>query len=222
MKPQRRRSWPQWTSRTLIPAVAMVVLLGVGSPVGAATSSSVALRIAQYAVATATHDSPAHVVTAADVSNAASITTVNTTSLELLINLGDVFGFSRLVLFFGSKRYDDTCLNFPDTVGGAPTIIKCPHQAQALWGARAGALSISNRAIAAAAATGHAVSGADVVAASKEFHATLSQTPTFRSGQGGKVEFTTIVELGLKAKFTVHNCVQLPKTAYGIPVEVNC
>jgi len=200
----------------------LVVLLGTGSPVSASTSSSTALRIAQYAVATATHNDPADIVTAADVSNAAGINTVNTSSLELLINLDDVFGYSRLVLFFEPKTYADICLNLPDTVGGVPKIISCPHHAQGLWNSRAGALGASNRAIAAAAATGKAVSGADVVAAARIYGITLRRTPTFRAGQGGKVEFTTLVEMGLDTKFTVNNCVQLPKNAYGLPVEVPC
>jgi hypothetical protein len=222
MRQKQPRSWARHVLRSLAPAVAIVVLLGLGSAVGASTPSSVALRIAEYALATATHDSPAHVVTAADVSNAAGISTVNTTSLEPLINLGDVFGYSRLVLFFDQKTYADICLNFPDTIGGVPKIISCPHQAQGLWNSRAGALGISDRAIADAAATGHAVSGADVVAAAKIYHVTLSHKPTFRAGQGGEVEFTTLVEMGLNTKFTVNNCVQLPKTAYGIPVAVAC
>jgi hypothetical protein len=66
------------------------------------------------------------------------------------------------------------------------------------------------------------VSGADVVAAAKVFHATLRHKPTFLAGQGGRVEFTTQIEMGLNTKFTVNNCVQLPKTAYGIPVSVPC
>jgi flavin reductase (DIM6/NTAB) family NADH-FMN oxidoreductase RutF len=222
MTRKRRRSWPRRISRTLTPAVAIVVLLGMGSPVGASTYSSVALRIAEYALATAAHEKPADVVTAADVSNAVGINTVNTANLETLINLGDVFGYSRLVLFFEPKTFADICLHFPDTVGGAPKIISCPHQAQGLWNSRAGALGASDRAIADAAATGHAVSGADVVAAAEIYELTLRHQPTFRAGQGGKVEFTTLVEMGLNTKFKVDNCVQLPKTAYGIPVEVAC
>jgi hypothetical protein len=218
---QRRRFWPH-LPRTLVPALAITALLGVASPVGAATTSSAALRIAQYAVATATHDNPSHVVTAADVSNAAGIPTVNTTGLVLLINLGDVFGYSRLVLFYDTTTYADTCLSFPDTVSGTPKVFACPRQARALWDTHGGALAISNRAVAAAAATGHAVSGADVVAATKAYQGTLRHKPTFLAGQGGKVEFTTKVVFAPDTKFTVNNCVQLPKTAYGIPVLVPC
>ena len=59
--------------RLAAPALALAMLLGLGSPVAAATSSSVVLRYATYAVATAIHDRPAHVVSAIDVSNAVSI-----------------------------------------------------------------------------------------------------------------------------------------------------
>jgi hypothetical protein len=197
------------------------VLLGLASPAGAATPKSVALRIARYAVATASHDLPAHVVTASDVSNAEGIDTLNTAHLLVLINLNDVFGYPRLVLFFDQKPFSDICLNLPDRIDGAPAIIKCPHQAQGLWDSRAGALDVSNRAIAAAAAKGKAVSGADVVAAAKAYGLPLRHTPTFRAGQGGTVEFTAQAEIG-NSKFTVNNCVRLPKTAYSIPVEVPC
>jgi hypothetical protein len=222
MRPQRRHSWTR-LSCTLVSAVTITLLLGIGSPVGASsTSSSVALRIADYAVATATHDVPAHAVTAADLSNATGINTVNTTNLFLLINVGDVFGYSRLVLFFQEKPFADICLNLPDTVGGAPKIISCPNQARALWDTHGAALAVSNKAIAAAAATGHAVSGDDVVAAAKVYHLTLRHKPTFLAGQGGKVEFTTTAVMASNAKVTVNNCVKLPKTAYGIPVWVPC
>jgi hypothetical protein len=111
-KTQRRISF-RHLSRTVTPAVVVVVLLGLGSPVGAATPSSAALNIAEYALATATHDRPVHVVTAADVSNAAGINTVNTKSLYVLINLSNVFGYSRLVLFFDEKPFADICVDFP-------------------------------------------------------------------------------------------------------------
>ncbi len=222
-KPHGRSIW-QCLTRTVAPAATvMALLLGVGSPVASASpSSSIAIRVADYAVATATHDKPAHVVTAADVSNAAGINTVNTANLVLLINVGDVFGFSRLVLFFQEKPFSDICLDLPNTVGGAPKIIPCPRQAQGLWDTHGGALAVSNRAVAAAAATRHAVSGADVVAAARFYHLTFRRTPTFRAGRGGVVEFTTPVVMAPNTKFTVNICVQLPKTLYGIPVWVPC
>lgn len=221
VKELKRRSWYLRVARSVLPFAIIVSLLGVGSSVGA-SPSSVALRIAQYAVATASHDRPAHVVTAADVSNAAGINTVNTTNLVLLINVGDVFGYSRLVLLFQEKPFADICLNLPNVVGARPRIIKCPHQAQGIWSSRAGALGASNRAIATAAASGRAVSGSDVVAAAKIYGVILRHKPTFRAGQGGRVEFSTLVEMGRNSKFTVNNCIELPKTAYGIPVEVPC
>ncbi len=221
MRRQPRR-WLQRGAHNLIPAMAIAVLLGVGSPASASPSSSVALRIAQYAVATATHDRPAHVVDSADITNAASINTVNTTNLEPVINVGGVFEYPRLVLFLDQKTFANICLTMPDTVGGAPKVIPCPHQAQGLWSGRAGALAVSNRAIADAAAKGRAVSGPDVVAAAKIYGVTLRHKPTFQAGRGGVVQFSTLVEMGLNTKFTVNNCVQLPKTAYGIPRPVPC
>ena len=220
--PTERRSWTRHLFRLANPAVAIVVLFGLSSPAGASTPSSVALDIADYALATALHDRPSHVVTAADVSNAVAINSVNTKGLSLLINLGDVFGYSRLVLLFDQNPFADICITFPDSLGGAPRMISCPHKAQGLWNSRAGALGASNMAIAAAATRGHAVSGANVVAAARAYHLTLLHKPTFLAGQGGRVRFTTLVEMGATLKFTVDNCVQLPKTAFGIPVEVAC
>jgi hypothetical protein len=83
-------------------------------------------------------------------------------------------------------------------------------------------LRVSDRAVAYAASRGHAVSGADVVAAAKIYHLTLLHKPTFLAGQGGNVKFTTLVEMGANTKFTVNNCVRMPQTAFGIPVEVAC
>lgn len=220
MRPQSRRIWRYGAG--ILTATVVMLLIDVGSPVGASSSSSVALRIADYAVATATHDNPAQIVTAADVSNAAGINTVNTANLFLLINVGDVFGFSRLILFFQEKPFKDICLNLPDTIGGAPRLIPCPRQARGLWDTHGGALAVSNRAIAAAAAAGRAVSGADLVRAAKVYHLTFRHKPTFLAGRGGVVEFTTPVEMGLNTKLTINICVQLPKAAYGVPVWVPC
>lgn len=217
-----RRARPLRVAYGLVPAFVLVALLGTASSAGAASSSTVALRIAQYAVDTASNDKPAHAVTAADLTNATGISTVNTKNLFLLINVNDVFGYSRLVLFFQEKPFSDICLNVPDAIGGPPKLIACPDQARGLFDSRAGALSVSDRAIAAAAAKGRAVSGADVVAAAKAYGAKLRHRPTFRAGQGGTVDFSTLVEMGDNTKFTVNNCVQLPRTAYGLPVAVPC
>jgi hypothetical protein len=218
----RRRQFTRRLSLLLTSALTFAALLGVGQADGASNASSAALRIGEYAVATATHDNPSHVVTWADVSNAAGIPTVNTTNLALSINLGDLFGYARLVLFVDPTSFADICLNFPDTVGATSKVVPCPHQAEAQWQSQSGALETSNRAIATAAATGRAVSGADVVAAAKIDRETLRHKPSFTAGQGGKVDFATTVEMAPNTKITVNNCVQLPKTAYGIPVLVSC
>jgi hypothetical protein len=201
----------------------VATLLGLTSPVGAAgTPSSAALSIAKYAVATATHDHPAHVVTAVDVSNAVGVTSVNSRSLYLLFNLDQVFGFSRVVLLFDEKPFSDICIDFPDTVGGVPRIIRCPHEAQGVWNSRPAVMSASGDAIAAATARGDAVSGSDVVKATGAFHLMLRPKPTFAAGQGGTVKFATLVEMPPNLKFIVDICVLFPRTAYGIPVQVAC
>lgn len=205
----------------LVPVVA-TLWLGVASPAGASSPSSVALRIATYAVASASHERPAHVVTPGDVANAASINTINTSGLVLTFNVGDVIDYPRLALFTDPTSFRNVCLDFPASVGGAPTATACPREALALWSGRAGALSASNRAIAAAAGVGRAVSGADVVAAAAIYHLTLVQRPTFRAGQGGTVTFRTLLVMGSGAKVRVNNCVKFPKTAYGLPTEVRC
>jgi len=201
----------------------VATLLGLASPVGAAgTQSSVALNIAKYAVATATHDHPAHVVTAVDVANAVGVTSVNSRNLYLLFNLDQVFGFSRVVLLFDEKPFSDICIDFPDAVGGVPRIIHCPHEAQGVWDSRPAVMSASADAIVAAAARGQAVSGNDIVKATRAFHLMLRQTPTFAAGQGGTVKFATLVEMPPNLKFMVDICVLLPRTAYGIPAHVAC
>jgi hypothetical protein len=207
-----------WVTSVLVVAT----MLGLASPVEAATPSSVALSIAEYAVATATHDRPAHVVSAADVSNAVEVYAVNSKQLYLLFNLDQVFGFSRVVLLFDEKPFSDICIHFPDSVGGVPRIIHCPRQAQGIWNSRPAVMFASGNAIAAAAARGQAVSGADVVKASAAYHLSLRPKPTFTAGQGATVKFATLVEMPPDAKFIVDICVRFPETAYGIPVQVAC
>ncbi len=216
---RRARRTFLWSTST---AVVVASLLASASPLGAAGTKSVALSIADYAVATASHDRPAHVVTAADVSNAVSIMSVNPKSLLLLMNLNEVNGFSRDIDLFDRTTFADTCVNLPNTIAGPPRIVSCPREAQGLINSRPGVLEVSNAAVASAAKHGAAVSGADVVAADASFHLTMQPTPTFAAGEGGRVKFGTLVEKPPNQKFTVYICVQFPKTAYGIPFIVAC
>ncbi len=220
--PLRRRHKAHRTLRWITPLLVATSLLASASPLAAAGTKSVALSIADYAVATATHDRPAHVVTAADVTNAVGVTSVNTDHLFLLMNLDEVKGFSRDIILFDEKPSTDTCVNFPSKVGGDPRIIPCPLEAQGLVNSRSGVLEVSNAAIASAARRGAAVSGADVVAADAPVRLTMQPKPTFAAGDGGRVKFGTLVEMPPKQKFTVYTCVRFPKTAYGIPVIVAC
>jgi hypothetical protein len=190
--------------------------------VGADGVKSVALNIADYALATATHEKPAQVVSAADITNAVSLTSVNTKNLLLLMNVDEVIGYTRVALLFDQNPYSDTCVDFPDKVDAAPRIIPCPHEAQGLLNSRPGVMSASSEAVASAARRGEAVSGSDVAAAAAHYELTVVPKPTFAAGQGGTVKFGTLVEMPPNLKFTVHICVRFPKTAYGIPQQVAC
>ena len=218
MATQRLRRSANW----LAPALLAILLSGYANPVGAVGVKSVALNIADYALATATHDKPAQVVSAADVTNAVSLTSVNTKNLLLLMNIGDVTGYSRVVLLFDQNPYSDTCIEFPSKIDAAPRIIPCPHEAQGLLNSRPGVLNASSEAVAFAARRGEAVSGPDVSAAAAHYELTVDPKPTFAAGEGGIVNFGTLVEMPPNLKFTVHICVRFPKTAYGIPQQVAC
>ena len=202
--------------------MALALLLGLGSPVAAATPSSVVLRYATYAVATATHDRPAHIVSAIDVANAVSALSTISNNLALLINLGDVFGYRRLAVFIDQPTFTNICVSFPDSVGGVPRIIPRPHRAIAQRSIWPDAQQVSERAIVAAAAHGKAVFGADVVASNRPVQLRLVREPTFAAGEGGQAKFATAIETGATLKFTAYVCVRFPKTAYGVPVQVAC
>lgn len=217
-----RSSGPRRVLRWLAPLIVVTPLVVSAPAVGASGVKSVALGIAEYAVATATHDRPAHVVTASDVTNAVSLTSVNTKNLYLLMNIDEVYGYSRIALLFDEKSFADICIDFPNAIGGAPRIIPCPHEAQGLLNSRSAVMQASGQAIAAAAKRGAAVSGADVAMAAAHFGLELKPKPTFAAGGGGRVKFATVVEMPPDLKFTVYICVSFPKTAYGIPVQVAC
>jgi hypothetical protein len=180
------------------------------------------LNIADCALATATHKWPAQVVNAADVTNAVSLTSVNTKNLILLMNLDEVIGYSRLVILFNQIPFSDICIDFPEKVDAAPRIIPCSHEAQGLLSSRPGVMNASSEAVASAARRGEAVSGSDVVAAAAQYELTVAPKPTFAAGAGGVVKFGTLVEMSPNLKFTVHICVRFPKTEYGIPQQVAC
>ncbi len=202
--------------------LSVAILLALASPVTAATPPSAALTIARYAVATASHDRPARVVTAADVTNAVGITSVNPHSLILVFNLNDVFGFARTILLVDEHTFANTCLDLPNAIGAAPKVIPCTANAVGQWQSRGSALQLSGRAIAAAAALGRAVSGADIVRANAAWHLTLVPTPTFAAGQGGTVRFASKVSFQGQPATTIDICVKLPRTAYGVSVQVAC
>ena len=221
-KSHRRSVGARFLSRFVLVAVGLVTTLGLQVPSASASTAKVALNFAEYALATATHDRPTHVVSAADVSNAVITSSTISTSLHLVFNLGDVMGYSRIIDLVDTTTFKNTCVYFPNKVGGTPKIIPCPDRALGLWNSLPAVLGASRKAVAAAASHGHAVSGADVVIAGAQRHLSMIPKPTFGAGKGNTVKFGTKVEIGKSIIFTIFICVSFPKTAYGIPTEVAC
>lgn len=206
----------------IVVAGSMVPLAAASRAEATTTASTFVLRIAKYAAATASNDRPASIVSAADVTNA--VTTLSTLgeNLQLGFNLGGVLGYSRLVLFIDHSTYSQICVVFPKVVGGIPRIEQCPSRAIAEWQFWPLVLRVSERAIAKAAAQGRAVSGSGIVAAGQADHLRPVSEPSFAAGRGGRVKFALTANLGGGSNSTVDVCVQFPKTAYGIPVQVGC
>lgn len=224
-RPRRRRELAQagaWnTILTLLVGVALTATMTLSSSLAGAARSSDVLAVADYAFSTANHSRPPQIVTAADVANALATALVNKANLTLVINIEEVEGFPRLVLFMNDVTYKQTCVDFPAQVGQSPTVIPCPAKAIALWQELPFVLNASRSAVAAAASSGRAVSGADITLFFIGSNYKLLKTPTFRAGQGGVV--TVIVKMKFNSTLTTsHICIQFPKTEAGIPFQVAC
>jgi hypothetical protein len=183
------------------------------------------MRIARYAFNTANLASPARAVTDADVLNAFATPSLNPTldtgTLNLLANLGDLPGASRDIMVMNPSTYRQICVNFPPEAGAPPTLVNCPSLAFTLWMDEPYTLDVSRDAIAAAARRGHPVSGADIVRAAKSHHLRLMSRPTFGAGKGGVVTF--IATLKTNSRVTTGDfCVAMPRQRYGIPRVVSC
>jgi hypothetical protein len=211
-------------NRPTVIAFTSVLLLTVclTSTSALAAPPSVVVTMARYAVATATHDHPSHVVTAADVTNAAATfnldgeTDTPTDGLSVFANLGEIPGYPRMVGLISSTIFKDTCVTFPNTINATPVVLACPLKALEGFANLPLVLDASRDAVKTAALRGRAVAGTDVVnavAAAAPVKLALEETPTFRAGQGGKVVFAF-------AQGDI--CVRFPKTAYGIPYQVAC
>jgi len=209
------------SARLLALGTAVTVLLSLASPLANAAPPPEVLAVANYAVATATHDRPAHVVTAADVSNALATFNHLNSQLALGYNLGNLLGVPRQIALYDSTSYAYTCVNFPNSIGGVPKIVPCSSEAEAAWLSLSFVFDASRKAVAVAASHGRAVAGTDVATAVGSGSTTsLAPKPTFLAGHGGKVRFMTKLKMGTTTQ--VFNCVQFPKTAYGIPFQVAC
>jgi hypothetical protein len=209
-------------ARFLAFASVVLVALCLGATTIEAAPPPVVLKMARYAVATATHDHPSHVVTAADVSNAADTFNLDgetdnpTDGLSVLANLGELPGYPRTAALISSTTFEDICVNFPDTINGTPTVLSCPRKALEDFANVPLVLIVSRDAVKTAALRGRAVAGVDVVKAAAVLtpvKLALANRPTFKAGQGGNVVFAF-------AQGDI--CVHFPKTAYGIPYRVAC
>lgn len=203
-------------------AVSALVLVSFSTPIAGAAPTPSALVIADYAAATASHERPAHVVNADDVSNAVATTRVNSSNLVLVSDLGEILLYPRLIVLLSTTLYRSTCVFFPNKINGEPKIVRCPAAALYFAGVASTILDISRNVIAVAASRGNAVSGADIASAARTQREKLSGTPRFRAGVGGTVKFDERFSTGKIDTATVVLCVLFPKTAYGIAKIVNC
>ena len=206
---------------TILVGVALTATTILISPVAGAAGSSGVLAVADYAFSTANHSRPPQIVTAGDVANAVATASLNKASLTLVFNIGDVLDYPRLIMFMNSVTYKHSCVDFSAKVGQSPTVIPCPAKAVALWSELPFVFNASRSAVADAASSGRAVSGADITHSFIGSNYKVLKTPTFRAGQGG------VVAIIWKMKFngaltTSQACIRFPKTEAGIPIQVAC
>ena len=214
----------------IIPALGVVTLLALASPAGASLTS-IAMQTARYAVATASHNKPARIVTADDVSNAAStyfmssgsseFPVKNPDQLTLDVNLGELPNYPRLIIVGSGVTFKHLCIDLPAKISATPKVVTCTAGVFIQWQYLPSVLMLARSAISSAAAHHRAVSGADVTAAASSAKAKLFARPTFKSGQGGKVKYVFQMTQGTTTS-TGYICVLLPKAAYGIPAAVAC
>ncbi|HEY5303105.1 MAG TPA: hypothetical protein VIJ86_03505 [Acidimicrobiales bacterium] len=205
----------------LVFTVALTSATALHSPLAVAANSSSVMTVADYAFLTANHARPPHAVTAADVANAVATELRIGSTLTLGFNVDDVMNYPRLALFVSAATFKEICVDFPATVGRAPMVVSCPIQALTQWQLLPSLMNQSRYAVAAAAAKGRAVSGADVVRFLKNGDYTFLHAPSFREGQGGVVTFTMKMTLNSMST-TTRVCIHYPKTEAGIPVQVLC
>jgi hypothetical protein len=208
----------------LLAALAVTAAPFLSGPAGTSPPSDAGvLVVADYAFVTADHSVPRHVVTAADLLNAAEAeaSSVETANLSLGANIGDIQAYPRLAIFMNSATYKQTCVNFPATVGERPQVITCPAKAVAIWQNLPFILDQSSRAVAAAESKGRAVAGADITPFFAGSNIHVVGAPSFKAGQGGVVRFTFKMKTG-RSVTSAYVCVRFAKTEAGVPVQVRC
>lgn len=210
----------RWVAAVFICAASLLA-----TPMAATAASSRLMRLARYAAETASHASPAHEVTDADVLNAFDTPTLNpplnSGVLDVLANLGELPGAPRDIMVEEQNTYQMVCVNFPARIGASPLVVTCPRLAYTLWTEEPIALDASRNAVASAARQGRSVSGADVIKAARESNVRLASRPTFSSGEGGIVTFVATLKTN-SGVTSGHLCVSLPRQRYGIPRVVTC
>jgi len=190
-------------------------------PVAGAAAPSDVMVMADYAFSTANHSQPPQVVTAADLANAAATVTENDANVSLVFNIGDVLEYPRLAMFVNGVTFKQSCVDFSTKVGRHPTSVPCPAKAVAYWSELPAVLTASRSAIADAARSRRAVSGAVVAQFFLGSDYMFAKIPTFKAGQGGDVAITWKLRVnGVLTNSTV--CIQFPKTEAGIPIQVAC
>lgn len=209
------------TSPILVIAVLLATTTMVMGPKAGAAQPSDVLTVADYAFSTAYHSRPPQFVTAADVANAVGTVPVNKANITLVFNIGDVLDYPRIVMFENDATFKQSCVDFSPKVGRRPTVIPCPANVVAVWSELPFVLNASRSAVADAASSGRAVSGANVAQFFNGSNYILRQQPTFRAGQGGIVAITWKLKVNGDLTSSVV-CVRFPKTEAGIPMQVAC
>jgi hypothetical protein len=202
-------------------AATLIAAVTFSSSQSWANNNSATLAVADYALSTAIHSHPPQIVSAADVVNAIATPSVNHADLKIGINIGGDLRYPRLALFINELSYKETCVDFSTKKDQYPTALRCPATAIALWQELPGVLSRSREAVAAAATSGKAVSGSNVIRSFAGANLNFLKNPTFRSGRGGVVTLVANLKVdGMDAR--LHICILFPTTVAGIPSQVSC
>jgi len=211
--------WSSGRHAVVLVVAAMAVATLAPAELAAANTPAPILRVAHYAFETAAHHRPPRIVDALDLMNAMSVIEGGQ-QIGLAINLGTVPQWPNIADFIDAVTFQNYCVQFSTVLDQAPRAVSCPRHLIAVWTLGTDATSIAQRAIAAAASRGRAVSGDDVRRADTTL--TLSPVPRFAAGAGGVVRFVSPKDASHGVAYRTSVCVRFPRTAYGTPQLVLC